>query len=95
MGVAEQLGGIPSVAACAVILTGIAGAALLKPLKKWFPKFDDVTLGFATGLAAHGIGTARALQLSETAGAFAGLAMGLNGLLTSLLAPIICNILKL
>jgi putative effector of murein hydrolase len=44
--------------------------------------------GFAVGVAAHGIGTARAFQLSEEAGAFAGLAMGLNGLLTALLFPL-------
>ena len=44
--------------------------------------------GFATGVAAHGIGTARAFQMSEEAGAFAGLAMGLNGALTALLLPL-------
>ena len=42
----------------------------------------------ATGVAAHGIGTARAFQVSEQAGAFAALAMGLNGALTALLLPL-------
>lgn len=95
MGIAEQVGGIPSLAAAGVILTGIAGAAMLKWLKARFPDFDDVTLGFATGIAAHGVGTARALQYSETAGAFSGLAMGLNGLVTSVLVPLICSVLHL
>ncbi|BEV73503.1 MULTISPECIES: LrgB family protein [unclassified Paludibacterium] len=94
MGIAEQIGGIPSVAAAGVILTGILGAALLGPLRQRFPRLDDMTLGFATGVAAHGVGTARALQLSETAGAFAGLAMGLNGLWTAVLVPLICSMLK-
>jgi len=38
-------------------------------------------------LASHGIGTARAFQVNEQTGAFAALAMGLNGLLTALLLP--------
>ena len=54
---------------------------------------DDVVLGVATGVAAHGIGTARVFQLSETAGAFAGLAMGLTGLFTAVLAPILVHLL--
>ena len=44
--------------------------------------------GFATGVTAHGIGTARAFQESEEAGAFSGLAMGLCGLVTAVLFPI-------
>jgi len=95
MGIAEQVGGIPSLAAAGVILTGIVGAVMLKWLKQRFPHFDDVTLGFATGIAAHGIGTARALQYSETAGAFSGLAMGLNGLVTAVLVPLVCSLLHL
>ncbi|MBV8047352.1 MAG: LrgB family protein [Paludibacterium sp.] len=95
MGIAEQIGGIPSVAAACVIVTGIVGAALFGPLRQSLRRLDDLTLGFATGIAAHGVGTARALQLSETAGAFAGLAMGLNGLFTAVLVPLICSILRL
>jgi putative effector of murein hydrolase len=49
---------------------------------------DPAIRGFATGVAAHGIGTARAFQVSEQAGAFAALAMGLNGALTALLLPL-------
>jgi putative effector of murein hydrolase len=45
--------------------------------------------GLAIGTASHGIGTARALQVNETAGAFSGLAMGLNALATALLLPLI------
>jgi putative effector of murein hydrolase len=48
--------------------------------------------GFAVGVAAHGIGTARAFQISETAGAFSGLAMGLNGLLTAFLFPLLVKL---
>jgi putative effector of murein hydrolase len=50
---------------------------------------DPAVRGFAIGIASHGIGTARAFQSSEQAGAFAALAMGLNGALTALLLPVI------
>ena len=52
---------------------------------------DPAVRGFALGVAAHGIGTARAFQVSEQTGAFAALAMGLNGLLTALLLPAIAG----
>jgi putative effector of murein hydrolase len=45
--------------------------------------------GFAAGLAAHGIGTARAFQVNEIAGAYAGIAMALNALLTSMIVPLL------
>ncbi|MCC7270125.1 MAG: LrgB family protein, partial [Rhodocyclaceae bacterium] len=50
---------------------------------------DHAVRGFAVGVASHGIGTARAFQVSEQAGAFSGLAMGLNALLTALLVPLL------
>lgn len=89
MGIAEQLGGLPSLTAVLVILTGITGAVLgplalnLARIKDWRAR------GLALGVASHGIGTARALQVNAVAGAFAGLAMGLNGLATAILIPII------
>jgi putative effector of murein hydrolase len=56
---------------------------------------DNSTRGFAIGLAAHGIGTARAFQINEETGAFAGLAIGLNGALTALLVPLIVRVMGL
>ena len=49
--------------------------------------------GFALGVAAHGIGTARAFQVNQTAGAFSGIGMGLNALLTALITPYVISIL--
>lgn len=89
MGVAESIGGVPTLAATFVIVSGIFGAVVVKPLFARLHWHDEMVLGFATGLAAHGIGTARVFQISELAGAFAGLAMGLNGLLTAVLAPLL------
>ncbi|MFD1625801.1 LrgB family protein [Azospirillum griseum] len=87
MGVSEQIGGLPSLTAVFVILTGIIAATF----GTWVLNLARVTdwraRGFGMGVAAHGIGTARALQVNEVAGAFAGLGMGLNGLATALLLP--------
>jgi len=49
--------------------------------------------GFAAGVASHGIGTARAFQVNEVAGTFAGIAMALNGIATAIVAPLIISLL--
>ncbi|KAB2969584.1 LrgB family protein [Zoogloea sp.] len=87
MGVAERLGGLASLTAVFVILTGIFGAIFAAGLLRRLGVKDDASVGFAMGLASHGIGTARAFQISEQTGAFAALAMGLNGLFTALTLP--------
>ena len=92
MGVAEQLGGLPSLTAVFVILTGIVGATLGSSLLNLLRITDWRARGFGMGVAAHGIGTARALQVNEVAGAFSGLAMGLNGLATAVLLPLLLTL---
>lgn len=87
MAVSERLGGVPALTAALVIATGIFGAVFGTQLFSLLRVRSDAARGFALGLAAHGIGTARAFQVSAEMGAFAGLAMGLNGALTALLAP--------
>jgi predicted murein hydrolase (TIGR00659 family) len=92
MGIAEQLGGLPSLTAVLVIVTSILGAMLgpalldLLRVKSWAAR------GLALGTASHGIATVRALQVNEVAGAFSGLAMGLNALATAILLPILWRI---
>lgn len=88
MAIVEQLGGIEALTAVLVILTGIFGA-IAGPVLMNRMKIDDwEARGFALGIASHGIGTARALQVNKTAGAFAALAMALNAILTSVFLPI-------
>lgn len=89
MGIAERIGGLPSLTAVLVITTGIIGAVGARYIYRALRIEDDAVRGFALGIASHGIGTARAFQESEQMGAFAALAMGLNGLLTALLLPVI------
>jgi predicted murein hydrolase (TIGR00659 family) len=87
MAISEQLGGYPSLTAALVILTGITGAVLASPLFGLLRVRDERARGLALGTAAHGIGTARALQESRAAGAFAGLAMGVNALISAIVLP--------
>ena len=89
IGIAERLGGAPTLAAVLVLCTGITGAIIATPLMNALGLRDWRARGFALGVAAHGIGTARAFQVNETAGAFAGLGMGLTAVLTAILAPIL------
>lgn len=94
MGIAERLGGLPSLTAVLVILTGILGAALGPVLLNMLRIRDWKARGLAIGTASHGIGTARALNINEVAGAFAGLAMGLNALATAVLIPALWQIFR-
>lgn len=89
IGVSEQLGGSPTRAALMVMMTGLTGAIVATPLLNALRIRDWRARGFAVGVAAHGFGTARAFQVHPTAGAFAGLGMGLNALLTAILAPLL------
>ena len=89
MGISGRLGGDPALTAVLVILTGIVGAIAVTPLMNGLGITDKRARGFAAGLAAHGIGTARAFQVDPLAGAFAGIAMGLNALLTAILVPLL------
>jgi predicted murein hydrolase (TIGR00659 family) len=94
MGIAEQIGGIPSLAAVMVILTGITGAAFGSWVLDRVKVKDEMARGVAWGIAAHGIGTARAMHDSAVSGAFAGLAMGLNGLATAILLPALVGLVR-
>jgi predicted murein hydrolase (TIGR00659 family) len=93
MGITERLGGLPSLTAVLVILTGIIGAMLGTTILNALGIKNWAARGLAMGTASHGIGTARALQVNETAGAFSGLAMGLNALATAVMLPILWRLL--
>jgi len=93
MGIAESLGADPSLTAVSVILTGIMSAIIVTPLMNRAGITDFRARGFAAGLAAHGIGTARAFQVDAVAGVFSGIAMSLNALVTSLLVPLAITLL--
>ena len=89
MAVAERLGGLPSLTAVLVICTGVFGAVSARTILNVLRIEEPEVRGFALGVASHGIGTARAFQVSDEMGAFAGLGMGLNGLFTAFVVPVL------
>jgi len=88
MGIAEQLGGVPALAAVFAVLTGLLGAVLAKPLFDLLRVRSMAARGYGLGTASHGIGAARAMQEHPTAGAYAALALGLQVVLAALLMPL-------
>ncbi len=92
MAISEGIGGLPTLTAVLVMLTGVLGAVLVTPLMNLLRIRDYGARGFAAGLAAHGLGTARAFQVNELAGTFAGLGLALNGLITAILVPLLVSL---
>ncbi|RAU17872.1 LrgB family protein [Nitrincola tibetensis] len=95
IGIAEQIGGYPSLAAGLALITGVMGCLLAPLVFRLLNVKRQASQGFALGLAAHGFGTAYAMQLSTLTGAFAGLAMGLTGVLSSILVPFVVRLMGL
>ncbi len=93
MGVAERISASPTLTAVFAVCTGVIGAILARyildalRLSAWWQR------GFAIGVAAHGIGTSRAMSIHPEAGAFAGLAMGMHGVAGAVLIPLIANVI--
>jgi predicted murein hydrolase (TIGR00659 family) len=90
---ADEIGGIPALAAVLAIITGTMSAVVGPAVMTWVGLRDRRTRGLAMGAVAHGIGTSRSLQDDETEGAFSGLAMGLTALAVSLLLPVVLLVL--
>lgn len=93
MEISKQLGGIPSVTVAAIILTGIIGSVIGPFVCKFFRIKDKMAIGLAIGTASHAVGTTKALELGETEGAMSSLSIGIAGLITVFLAPIIIKLL--
>ena len=93
MAVAAEIGGIPSLTAVLVITPGVFGAVVARSILNLLRITEPEVRGFALGVASHGIGTARAFQVSEEMGAFAGLGMGLNGVFTAFVVPVLLPVI--
>lgn len=93
MGIAEQLGGIPALAAAFAVVTGLVGAISGKYLFDALRIAGPEVRGFALGTVSHGIGAARALQVHPDAGAYAGLALGVQVVLAALLMPLLARLI--
>ncbi len=91
LGIAEKIGGLPALSAALCLITGVLGSVLVPPVIKLMKIKDQSTQGFVLGLTSHGFGTALAVEVGAVAGAFAGLAMGLTGLVTAIILPLLAN----
>lgn len=94
IGVSEKIGGIPVLTAVLVICTGVSGAIVGPPIMRVLGVTDHRVFGVTMGISAHGQGIAESFKLSEVAGAFAGLGMALNGVLTAMVIPISLTLLR-
>ncbi len=84
----KQLGGDPAITVASIVFTGLLGAITGSSVCRFLKINNHLAIGLALGTSAHAMGTSRALELGETQGAMAGLAIGLAGLATVLLAPV-------
>ncbi len=91
MQVAEGIGGSAALAAVIVLVTGVAGAIVAPAIFKLFNIKSEAAQGFALGVSAHAVGTARSFEISETAGAFAALGMSLMGIACAILIPLVAS----
>lgn len=95
MEVSAVIGGIPSLTAAAVIAVGIFGSICGYTIMKWVQIKNPISQGISMGTAAHGIGTARSLEISSTFGAYSSLGLIVNGIFTSMLTPYIIKVLEI
>ena len=93
MGVAEEMGGITAITVAVIIVTGIFGNIIGEALCKTLKITDPVAMGLAIGTSSHAIGTAKAMELSETAGAMSSLSIAVSGMITVVLMNIFVNLL--
>ncbi len=88
MGVSEELGGVQEITVAVIVVTGVVGAMIGKPLCKLLRISHPVAVGLAFGVAAHAVGTSKALEIGEIEGAMSGLAIVITGMLTVVLSPL-------
>jgi predicted murein hydrolase (TIGR00659 family) len=94
IGVSTSIGGVPALSACLAIIGGILIAIFLDPILRWTNIHDPSARGLAAGTAGSGLGASRVIPQHTLSAAFAGVAIGANGLLTAILAPLLVHLLK-
>ena len=92
--ISEQIGGIPSVTIIAITVTGITGAVTAPAVCRFCRIKHKVAQGIAIGTASHALGTTKAMEMGEVQGAMSGLAIGIAGLFTAVVAPLLLTALS-
>ncbi|MEE8717241.1 MAG: LrgB family protein [Coriobacteriales bacterium] len=86
MSVSQELGGITSITVAVVIASGIMGSILAPTLIRLFRVKSPIAAGVAIGTCSHAVGTTKAMEIGELEGAMSGIAIGVSGLLTMIIA---------
>ena len=92
--VSKQLGGVPEITVAAIIISGITGAIMAQAVFSALKIKDKVAIGIAIGTSAHAVGTAKAIEMGEIEGGMSGLSIGVAGLVTVIIAPVIVKIFQ-
>lgn len=92
--VSKQIGGIPEITVAAIVITGLTGTIIAESMFKLLRINDPVAIGIAIGTSSHALGTTKAIEIGEAEGAMSGLAIGIAGLMTVLIAPVIIYLLN-
>jgi len=91
--ISRQIGGIPAITVAVIVIAGVLGAVIGPTICKIFKIDDEVAVGVAIGTASHALGTSKAIELGETQGAMSGLSIGVAGLITVFLVPLLLKLL--
>lgn len=89
MAVSQEVGGVPALTAALAIAGGIVAAVIGQTVLRWFRIDDWRSHGLAAGVAGSGIAAAQVAPLNGLAAAFAAIGIGLNGLITALVVPLL------
>jgi len=92
--VTNMVGGIPGITIGFVVVTGIIGATIAKWVIKVFNVKNEIAKGIGIGTSSHGVGTAKAIEISSEVAAASSLAMGISGVITVITFSIISSFLK-
>lgn len=90
--ISSQLGGVVPITVLAIIITGIVGAVFGPTICKIFRIKDKVAVGVSIGTASHAVGTSKALEIGEVEGAMSSLSIGIAGIMTVIIAPLVYNL---
>ena len=90
--VSEQIGGIPSITIVSIVITGITGAVTAPLVCRFFRIKNPVAQGVAIGTASHALGTTKAMEIGEVQGAMSSLSIGVAGVVTVFITPVLLKI---
>ena len=88
----SQIGGMPQITIAAIIISGLTGVMAGPIIFKVFKINDKVARGIAYGTTAHALGTTKAIEEGEVEGSMSGLSIGISGLLTAVIVPVMIKL---